>query len=328
MLALAAGVLTPCSGLAQSAPPPQFGRIALVDVSTIFLLHPYMTDYIVEESSFLRPLPPGTDPATRPVILKHRVEEAEKLARASAQTRSRLEAEIKTLQLEELNLTSTLNAGMDKLLKDLRVDLARTPAKRRELEQAFAKAQTELEQKAWTRKKTINDIVTTNLHAIQEKLAEPKNTAFLSDGERDARFKEMADQINQAIDSVTAGRFSVVVNRGYLHGPPQSPLSGDAPTRPFFPRPIESYINQYHDFWTRVEKKDEPQSMYLIENQLTMWLDIRSRLPQTIPAVNDLFGFIIRGGEDITAPVLEKILAGTKLPDERVAVLFKYLKSH
>jgi hypothetical protein len=305
----------------------QFGRIALVDIPLVWLLHPDMTEFIVEEDSFLRPLPPGTPPANGPAISKERFQQAERLVRNARESNTNAEREIRKLELEQFSLSNRLDMEQEQLRRKLRQDLARTPARRSDLEAKFGLEQKQLETGAWSRRKVIQDTVLKLRREMQKRYEDARACMFLTAVERDQRFRTMMTQIEQAIDAVTAGRYTVVVNRGYLGAVRRGPAPSSAQADGYTPHPVESYINYYHAFWTREVKKEDVQSNFLVENELVQWLQDRNRITPALPAELDLFGFVIRGGDDITEKVLEKVLSGQNLPEERIAALMKYVKS-
>jgi hypothetical protein len=302
------------------------GGVALVDIPKVWFLHPYMVDFILEANSFLRPLPADADPGSRPITIKHKVEEAERAARVARDEIVRLEAENRHLKVEELKQTDQMNEELSQLRAKLQAAIARAPARRKELEAEFAREQTQLEEQMWKRKRFIFTTVTDNRRTINLKRGESLLTAFLSDVERDERFRTMAVQIGQAIDQTTAGRFALVINSGY-RAPVQRGGERSAPYPTFIPKSIEAYVNPYHDFWTLPpDGPIEPNRKTLV-SRLSLWLSNRTETGRATPAGLNLFGFVARHGIDITEQVVEKLLTNLPLSSEKRAIVLRSVRT-
>jgi hypothetical protein len=311
--------------------PPHFvassstPRIALVDVPLIWLLHPYMKDYIFEEGSFLRPLPGATTEETRPVAIKHRVEQALKLAKEAEAVRLKTEGEIHDLQVEELNQTTRINADQDRLRSELKKQLARDPGRRIELETRFSQEMQKLEEALWKRKNEIVAAVDKRRRLIIDKMDQARSVVFLSPYERDERFAEMAKEIREVIErEMDEGRFVLAVNKGYLVGrpPPATPRE-----EIYVAKEPEMYVNQYHILATMSLNTTNKQISGIVGEPLKQWLAHRGEVPGGTPGAGDIFGFVVRGGEDITRSVLNRIFEKHQVPQAEVALIMKVFET-
>lgn len=310
-------------GVRKPAPVQVAGRLAIVDVPAVWLLHPSMREYVFDEASFARPLPDGTPADMRPLVLKRRLDEARRKMNEVESLRARLAQEDRALQSDEYTLTGELNERQAKLREEFRVQMQKAPGTRAAKEPVFAKAMQDAEEAFWGKKKAITEKLEENGRTLRAKLAEVRGIGFLSPEERDKRFAEMAAEIREAIAAETArGPFTAVLNKGYLAE--RLPAAETAP-QSYMPREVEAYANAYHDFLTAKPDAGNPQSPELTANRARQWLSNRARVAGGVPGAAGLFAFVVQGGEDVTAAVTRRILVRHKVPAARIAVLLRVL---
>lgn len=302
------------------APLPA-GRVASVDVPLLVLFHPRMAEYYEHVQTFIRPLPQGVgDEALRKLIVERR----ERAAGLRSEVRTNLGAVARSVK-DVITRRSERRTAYYRMQTELRsardLKVQGDAAGRAGYEREYMAAVEAANSAFWADMKALDEeqaALESRRRSLEEQL---RRGEFLDSREREKILLEIEREILAELRTVvTAGRYALVLNSGYLSavGPATSPPDMPSGDLSYFLTPYLEFLRDPRDLRDR-------EVRFQADQRVEQWLMRKGRVLPSTYGSSSLATFVLMGADDVTPQVLDAILDNYKIDKVRRAYLRKKL---
>jgi hypothetical protein len=315
----APGTLRPADPAAM-APLPA-GRVASVDVPLLVLFHPRMAEYYEHVQTFIRPLPEGVgDEALRKLIVERR----ERAAGLRTEVRTNLGAVARSVK-DVISRRSERRTAYYRTQTELRsardLKVSGDSSGRAGYEREYMAAVDAANSTFWADMKALDEeqaALEGRRRALEEQL---RRGEFLDSREREKILLGVEREILAEIRKVvTAGRYALVLNSGYLSSVGSSVTPPDMPSGD-----LSYFLTPYLEFLRDPRDLRDREARFHADQRVDQWLMRKGRVLPTTYGSSGLATFVLMGADDVTPQVLDAILDIYKVDKVRRAFLRKKL---